>query len=64
MFLRMRNWSLDLFVSFAIKRKRKENDLEKYYFIVKYPLKISALKKMSWVIHFRVSLIVKSSKHR
>ena len=44
-----RNWSLDLFVSFAIKRKRKENDLEKYYFIVNYPLKISALKKMSWV---------------
>ncbi|PTM01563.1 MAG: hypothetical protein DA405_13575 [Bacteroidetes bacterium] len=47
---KVRNCSLDLFVSFAIKRKRKENNLEKHYFIVKYPLKISALKKMLWVV--------------
>jgi len=44
-----RNWSLDLFVSFAIKRKRKENYLGRLYSIAKRPLKINTLKKMSWV---------------
>jgi hypothetical protein len=50
----LRNWSLDLFVSFAIKRKRKENYLGRIYSIAKQPLKINILKKMSWVTCFWV----------